>query len=378
MKVALTHDWLTGMRGGEYVLEAIIEMFPNADLFTLISIPGKVSPAISALNTHVSWLQKLPLAKSKYRSYLPLMPAAMESLDLSGHDLVVSSSHCVAKGVRKPAGTVHVSYIHAPMRYMWDRFDQYFGPGQASLPVRLAARAFRTRLQTWDRSVSGAERIDALVGNSRFIADKIRDAYGRRASVVYPFADLSRFTLPREPGSAYLIVGAFAPYKRVDLAIEAFNRMKLPLWIVGSGQDEEKLRCLAGPTVRFLGSLSNDEIARLYAVARAFVFPAEEDFGITPLEAMASGTPVIAYGSGGAMETVTGETGVFFRPQTVEAIMEAVGTVENASVRIDPDACRQRAAEFSKDRFKRELGQVIRLAWTAAGKPLSSLESVMR
>jgi glycosyltransferase involved in cell wall biosynthesis len=378
LKVALVHDWLTGMRGGEYGLEAIAEIFPRADLFTLIDVPGKISPTLSALNRHTSFLQKFPDAERRYRHFLPLMPTAIERFDLSRFDLVVSSSHCVAKGIRKRPDAVHVSYIHAPMRYIWDRYDEYFGPGKASLPVRLAARAIRARLQAWDRSTSTPERVDALVANSHFIAEQVQAAYGRPAQVIYPFADLSRFTLPRQPGSEYLMVGAFAPYKRVDLAIEAFNRLKLPLAIVGGGQDEGRIRAAAGPTIRFLGALSNSAIAEQFARCRAFVFPGKEDFGITPLESMASGAPVIAFGEGGASETVTEKTGVFFKPQTLEALMEAIVCIESGGVQPLEADCRARAALFSRARFQRELAGVIRGAWAKAGKDPEQLEERFR
>ncbi|MGZ3700027.1 MAG: glycosyltransferase, partial [Bdellovibrionota bacterium] len=229
LKVALVHDWMTGMRGGEAVFEAIAELFPRADLFTLLYVPGKVSPTITTLKRHTSWLQKVPQAEKRYRSFLPLMPKMIERFDLQGFDLVISSSHCVAKGIRKPPGAVHVSYVHAPMRYIWDRYEDYFAPGRASAPVRLAARTVRGKLQAWDRAVSGADRVDVMIANSRFIASQIRAAYGREAQVIYPFADLTRFNQPRRVGKNYLMVTAFAPYKRVDVAIEAFNRLKLPL-----------------------------------------------------------------------------------------------------------------------------------------------------
>jgi glycosyltransferase involved in cell wall biosynthesis len=378
LKVALVHDWLTGMRGGEYVLEAIAELFPRAELFTLLYVPGKIAPVLTTLKRHTSLLRKVPGAEKRYRHFLPMMPWLIERFDLSEFDLVISSSHCVAKGVRKAPGAVHVSYVHAPMRYMWDRYDEYFGPGRAPAHTRAAARAVRGRLQRWDRATSSAERVDLLVANSRFIARQIEAAYGRQARVIHPFADLSRFRLPRSPGRNYLMVGAFAPNKRVDLAIEAFNRLKLPLLIVGTGQEQDRLKKLAGPTVDFLGPLPNDAIADLYSKCRAFVFPGVEDFGITPLEAMAAGAPVIAYAEGGALETVTEKTGVFFKPQTLDALSEAVMRVESGAVTFAEADCRARAAEFTRERFQRELVAAVRDAWSAAGKDPAALEERIR
>ncbi len=377
MKVALVHDWLTGMRGGEYVLEAIAELFPKSDLFTLIQVPGAISPILSTLKIHKSWLQKVPQAEKRYRYFLPLMPQMIDRFDLTGFDLVISSSHCVAKGIRKAPGAVHVSYVHAPMRYIWDRYEDYFGPGRAKFPVRLAAAAVRKRLQDWDKSVSTAERVDAMVGNSEYIARQLRELYGRDAKVIYPFAEQSRFTKPRLPGKCYLMVGAFAPNKRVDLAIEAFTRLKLPLLIVGSGPGQKALKKIAGPTIDFLGSLSNAAIADLYSKCRAFVFPGKDDFGITPVEAMASGAPVIAFGEGGACETVTPQTGVLFTPQTVEALMEAVQKIETGAVVFSEADCRTRAALFTRERFQREFVGVVREAWAAAGKDPAPLEELL-
>ncbi len=374
IRIALVHDWLTGMRGGEYVLEAIAEMFPRSDLFTLIAIPGKLSPILTTLKRHTSWLQKIPGAEKRYRSFLPLMPRTIESFDLSEFDLIISTSHCVAKGVKKRPDAVHITYIFAPMRYMWDRFDEYFGKGKASLPVRLGAAAFRGGMQRWDREVSQPDRIDAIVTLSHFIAERIQEFYGRKSAVVYPFADLSRFELPRRAGRNYLMVGAFAPYKRVDLAIEVFNELKLPLLIVGGGQDEARLKKMAGPTVEFLGSLSNAAIADLYSKCRAFVFPGVEDFGITPLEAMASGAPVIALKQGGAVETVTSKTGIFFEEQTVEGLRAAVLEMERRHQDFDPLVCREQASHFTKERFQREFYAEIARAWQAAGKSLPLLE----
>lgn len=378
IRVALVHDWLTGMRGGEYVFDAIAELFPRTDLFTLIYVPGKISPSITALKRHTSFLQKLPDAEKRYRYFLPLMPRAIESFDLSEFDLIISSSHCVAKGVRKRPDAVHVSYVHAPMRYIWDRFDDYFGPGRSSALVRTAATVMRGRLQRWDRSVSGKDRVDLMIANSGFISKQIENAYGRESKVIYPFADLSRFNRPRAPGKNYLMVGAFAPYKRIDIAIEAFNRLKLPLLIVGGGQDEEKLRKLAGPTIEFMGQLSNDAITDLYSRCKAFVFPGLEDFGITPLEAMASGAPVIAYGEGGAAETVTEKAGVLFRPQTVEALVEAIEKVERGETGYSEADARARAREFSRERFQTEFVAAVREAWASAGKDSAELEAKLR
>lgn len=372
-RVALVHDWLTGMRGGEYVLEAIAEMFPDAEVFTLLDIPEKLSPRLAALKRHTSWLQKVPRAGKKYRHFLPLMPSMIESFDLSPFDLVISSSHCVAKGARRSPHAVHVSYVHAPMRYMWNRYDDYFGPGRSSMPVRLAARLMRKRLQNWDRRVSSKDRVDLLIGNSHYIAAQIKQAYQRDAKVIYPFADLARFHRPRQTGPNYLMVTAFAPYKRVDIAIEAFNRLKLPLLIVGSGQDEQRLRKLAGPTIRFLGSLSNDEIARLYSECKAFVFPGVEDFGITVVEALAAGAPVIALKEGGAAEIVTEKTGVFFHPQSIDTLMSAVEKLETGQICIEETACRTRAGEFSKEKFQENLKAAVSEAWQTSGKDLDSI-----
>lgn len=361
-RVALIHDWLTGMRGGESVLEGIAELYPQAELFTLLYVEGSVSPFLAHFPRHTSLLQNVPSADRRYRSFLPFMPSLIERFDLTGFDLILSSSHCVAKGVRKPPGALHVSYVHAPMRYMWDRYDDYFGPGKSTLLKRTTARLVRKRLQTWDQKVSTPERVDTLIANSHFIAEQIQTAYHRKAQVIHPFADLSRFTLPRQPGSHYLMVTAFAPYKRVDLAIQAFNQLKLPLWIVGKGQDEKALRALAGPTIEFLGGVSNAEVANLYSRCKAFVFPGVEDFGITPIEAMAAGAPILALKQGGAVETVTDQTGLFFQEQTVDALIEAIQRMESGTAQISEENCRKQAQHFTKERFQREFKEAVKKA----------------
>ena len=377
MKVALIHDWLTGMRGGEYVLEAIAEFFPSAELFTLLYVPGSVSPILLTLQRNVSWLQKVPMAEQYYRYFLPLMPTLIEKFDLSGFDLIISSSHCVAKGIRKPPHSVHISYVHAPMRYVWDRYEDYFGQGRSSWFTRMVAGGFRNYFQNWDRKVSSKDRVDCLIANSRYIAEQIRIAYFRESTVIHPFVDLNRFKLSTQKNRNYIMVGAFAPYKRVDLAIEAFNRMKLPLLIVGSGQGEARLKKMAGPTVDFLGALSNAALTDIYSKARALIFPGKEDFGITPLEAMASGTPVIAYAAGGVLDTVTEQTGIFFHSQTVDALIQAVQKLENNKLKFTSEYCRKGAMMFSKDRFQSEFLSIVQETWKKSGQSMEKLDTVV-
>lgn len=377
MRVAIVHDWLTGMRGGEYVLEAIAEIFPRANLFTLLYIPGKISPVLTTLRRNTSWLQKVPYIEKRYRNFLPLMPCAIEKFDLRDFDLVLSSSHCVAKGVRKRKDAVHISYIHAPMRYMWDRYDDYFGPGRAAPHVRLLARAIRNRMQKWDRETSSTDRIDNLIANSSFISEQIRRHYGRDSEVVHPFADIERFTSERKPSRNYIIVSAFAPYKRIDIAIEAFNKLELPLIIVGAGQEERNLQKIARSNIDFVGSLSNAAIADLYAKSRALIFPGVEDFGITPVEAMAAGSPVIAYRAGGVLDTVTEKTGIFFDKQTPDALAEAVMKFETGKVRINEEDCRLRAKEFTRQNFQQKFICIVRKEWTKAGKNVQELDELI-
>ena len=371
MRVALVHDWLTGMRGGERCLEVFCELFPDATLFTLIHVPGSVSERIERMRIRASAFSRLPGISRRYRMLLPLFPRAIERFDLTGYDLILSSSHCVAKGVRVPRGALHISYIFTPMRYVWDLYDDYFGPGQGN-PLRRAVMAMlRPRLQRWD--VAGAARVHHFVAISRYIADRVKRHYGREASVVYPPVDTARFRLGEGIGEFYLIVSAFAPYKRLDLAVQACNALRRPLKIVGTGQDERKLRVLAGPTVEFLGPRSDAEIADLYPRCRALLFPGVEDFGITPLEAMASGRPVIAYGQGGALETIVpldpaaprtpGPTGVFFGAQTVDALVAAIERFEANADRFVPEALREHALGFDRRLFTDRIEAVVAARW---------------
>lgn len=355
VRVAVVHDWLNGMRGGEAVLEAILDLYPKAEIFTLICEPDKISEKIKSHKIHTSKIQDIPGGVKNYRHFLPIMPKTIEAFDLRGFDLIISSSHCVAKGIRKPQSAVHVSYVHSPMRYIWDRFEDYFGSGRASLPVRVAANILRGKLQKWDRRTSSKENIDLILANSKFISNRILEFWGRDSRVVHPFVEFSRFQKPRQPKDFYLVFGAFAPYKRVDLAIEAFRKLQLPLVVAGGGQDLERIRGLVKDTrIELIADPSNAEVERLYSECRAMVFPGIEDFGITPLEAMAAGAPVIAIDAGGVKETVTSETGLFFTEQTVESLSSAILKLERGDFKPLEAACRRRAADFSRTRFQRE------------------------
>jgi len=380
-RVAVIHDWLNGMRGGEKVLEAILELFPTAEIFTLFYEPEKISSLIRARQVHVSPLNQVGLFRRMYRHLLPLLPWAVRTLRVREFDLILSSSHCVAKGVRKSPGAVHVSYIHAPMRYMWSRFEDYFARERVASWVRWAALFFRPFLQRWDRRVSQVDRVDQLIANSEFIAGQIQEFYGRDAKVIFPFAELSRFSGAREKLSGderyYLVVSAFAPNKRIDLAVAACARLGVRLKLVGSGQEEAQLRKMASSRIEFLGNVGNTEIATLYRQCEAFLFPGVEDFGITPLEAMASGAPVIAYQKGGACETVTPKTGVFFQDQTVEGLMKAIEEFEkNRHLYLEKD-CRDRAQEFTRAKFQARFLALVRDCWINSGRDEKDLDLIL-
>ncbi len=342
------------------MFEALLDLFPNADVFTLVYEPKLLSPRLreklSQVKVHTSVLNRFAFTRKRYRQLLPILPFLIRQFDVYPYDLVVSSSHCVAKGVRKHPEAFHLSYIHAPMRYMWDRFNDYFGPGRMGLVPTLIAKRLRPFFQAWDKATAQGDRIDVLIANSKFIAAKIKQFYERDAVVVYPFAKLERFNRPRSTGGFYLMVGAFAPYKRTDLAIEAFARLGLPLKIVGEGQDQAKLWhlkvSLNARNIEFLGNPSNEAIEALYAECKAFIFPGKEDFGITPVEAMAAGAPVIAFGEGGASETVIPETGILFKAQSVDALCEAIMEIESGRAKFDESRIRSRAQLFTQQKFK--------------------------
>jgi glycosyltransferase involved in cell wall biosynthesis len=370
VKVALVHDWLTGMRGGERCLEVFCELFPRADLFTLLHQPGAVSPTIERVAIHTSWLQFLPRATAYYRHLLPLFPLAIRQFRLAGYDLVLSSSHAVAKGVRRRGSAVHVCYCFTPMRYIWDQSPVYFPRDRFSWVSWVLVQALVRSLRTWD--VKTARGVDAFVAISDHIAAKIRAQYNRYAEVIPPPVDCGFFTPERVPphqGAAfYLLVSALVPYKRVDLAVEAFNRLQLPLVVIGSGPERSTLERRASAAITFLGWQSDAVVRDYYRRCQAVIFPGKEDFGIVPLEAQACGTPVIAFGHGGALETVIplngtapearrdrSPTGIFFYDATVEALCEAVLLARRQATAFDPIALRQHALRFDRPVFKERI-----------------------
>ena len=356
LRVALVHDWLTGMRGGEKVLESICRLFPDAPLYTLVHNPRSVSQFIESRPIHTSWIQGLPQAARRYREYLPLFPMAIEQFDFDDVDLIVSTSHCAAKSVVKTGRAAHVCYCHSPMRYAWDQFDAYFGPDRLGRWPSAAARRVMAWLARWDRDT--AHRVDMYLANSHYVAGRIARYYNRQATVLHPPVDTDFFT-PNgvTPAPDFLVVSALVPYKRVDIAIDAANRAGAPLVVVGSGPDEARLRARAGATVTFAGSLSGEALRDRYRRARAVLLPGEEDFGIVPVEAMACGRPVIALGTGGATETVIpGVTGQLVDPG-LDAFEAALRDFDDGL--FDPAVIRAHAERFATARFESAFAGVV-------------------
>jgi glycosyltransferase involved in cell wall biosynthesis len=350
VRVALVHDWLTGMRGGEKVLLSLVRLFPDATIHTLLHVKGSVAPELEARPIRTTFVQHLPGVARHYRRYLPLFPAAVGAMDLGGYDLVISSSHCVAKGARRRPGAVHVCYCFTPMRYVWDRYDDYFGPGRLSAPGRLVVPFVARRLRAWD--VRSAARVDHFVADSHYVAGRIRRYYGRDAEVILPPVDTELFTPGGNGDGGYdLIVSALAPYKRIELALEAYRGTGRPLKVVGTGPEADRLRAQAPPEAEFLGWVEDERLRDLYRACRAVVMPGVEDFGIVPLEAMACGRPAVVFGEGGGAETVThGETGVVFSEPTAAALRAAVDSLEG--IRFNTVTLRSRAEAHSRAAFE--------------------------
>jgi glycosyltransferase involved in cell wall biosynthesis len=343
------------MRGGEKVVEALCDMYPEADIFTLVYDESKVSDKIRRHKVTTSFLQRIPGAIKRYQSLLPLMPFALESFDLSGYDLIVSSESGPAKGIIPPPQAAHVCYCHSPMRYLWDHY--HFYRSNAGLASRLMLPVLAPVLRSWD--VNTSMRVDRFIANSHHVSARIGKYYRRTATVLYPPVSVDDFA-PAAPEDFYLCAGQLIPYKRIDIAVQAFSRMNRKLVVIGEGSELEKLKRMAGPTVTFLGrapfSLLKEKLAR----CRALIFPGEEDFGIVPVEAMASGRPVIAYGRGGALETVVpGLSGMLFEEQTVEALADAVREFEIKEALFRPEILRIHAEQFSVRNFTSGMQAII-------------------
>ncbi len=338
-------------------MEQLCLLYPQAHIYTLVYNPQKISPVIKRLPVKTSFIQRLPGALTRYQRYLPLFPAAIEQFDLTDYDLVISSSHCVAKGVITRPGTCHISYIHAPMRYAWDMCHQYFNPRQTGCISRQLISLLLPRLRMWDRV--SADRVDYFVANSQHTVKRVSKHYRRTSEVIYPPIDTDFFTpSDRTRQDYFLIVSALVPYKRIELAISACNELKLPLIIIGDGVRKSRLQAMATSAVKFLGYQTDEEIREHYRHCRALLFPGEEDFGIVPIEAQSCGAPVIAYGAGGALETIKEpECGLFFQEQSSDSLIQAIRRFKGMA--FDSEFIARAASSFGQERFRRRIQRLI-------------------
>jgi glycosyltransferase involved in cell wall biosynthesis len=385
MRTAIVHDWLTGLRGGEKVLDLLCEILPASDLYTLIYVKGSVTPRIESHRIVTSWLDKLPGVRHYYRWLLPLMPSAISRFRLEGYDLVVAVSHCVAHGVRVSGGTRFVCYCLTPMRYVWELSPETLSGARGRSDARGGNRwhtlrygllsLIRRRFRCWDsRAAAG---VGEYVSISRAVEERVRECYGRGSRVIPPPADVEFFRPAASPKDCYLWAGALAPYKRIDIAIDAFAELDRRLVVIGEGQDLRRARRRAGPNVTFLGRVPDDALREYYGACRALVFPGEEDFGIVPVEAQSCGRPVIAFGRGGVVDTVVplgdasgrAPTGVFFDAQTPGALAEAVRRFEANESAFEPDAIRANAERFSRERCKAALTEYLLGPGRSPGSP---------
>ena len=361
MNVALVHDYLNQYGGAERVLEALAEVFDNAPIYTLIydsKITDKIFPG---RKIQASFLQKIPFIKSHHRFFPPLMPLAVEKFDLSHYDLVISDSAAFSKGIITNPETLHICYCHTPTRYAWDDSHKYIREFNMPLLAKIFIPFFMNYLRLWDREA--AYRVDKFICNSNFVAQRIKKYYKQEAKVIYPPVDAKFFTLSDKPvGDYFLMVGRLLVYKRFDVAIEAFNKLELPLKIIGDGPERKKLQKLANWNIEFLGELPSDKIKEYYQNCQALIFPQEEDFGIVALEAMACGRPVIAYRGGGALESVKeGKTGIFFDEQTASSLIEAVKNFRSS--KFNPEIIRAHVLKFDKEIFKKKIKEFINKAY---------------
>jgi glycosyltransferase involved in cell wall biosynthesis len=374
--IGIVHEWLSAVGGSERVVEQMLRVYPTAQLYALVDfLPQAEREIFAGRQVETSFLQRMPFARKKFRGYLPLMPLAVEQFNLDAHDIIISSNHAVAKGIITRPDQLHICYAHTPIRYAWDLQHQYLRESGLTRGVRsMLARTVLHYLRMWDQL--SAQRVDVFVANSRFIAGRIRKFYGRAAEVLYPPVNVDAFSLCRKKQDFYVTASRLAPYKKVDIIVEAFRKMPdKRLVVIGDGPMFKQCAGRAPANVDMIGYQPDAVLKQHMQQAKAFIFAAEEDFGITPVEAQACGTPVLAYGRGGSLETVIdGETGSFFTEQTPEAIADLVNEWEPTADHFDPDRIRAHACGFSRSRFRRELAELVRRHWTGwREKPQSAL-----
>ncbi|WP_149707147.1 glycosyltransferase family 4 protein [Campylobacter concisus] len=361
MKKALIHDWFITYAGAEKCVESFTDIWDDVEIYSLIDFlsdadRGKI---LKGKRAHTSFIQKLPFVKDKYRNYLPLFPLAIEQFDLSGYDVVLSSSHAVAKGALTHSNQLHIAYVHTPIRYAWDLYHQYLRESGLDGGLKgMLAKYFLHKIRIWDAST--ANRVDHYVANSRYIARRIKKTYGKPSDVIYPPVDVDKFTLREAKEEFYLTASRMVPYKKIDLIVEAFSKTNKKLVVIGDGPDMAKIKSKAGKNVELLGFASDETMADLMGLAKAFVFAAEEDFGITPVEAQACGTPVICFGRGGARETVLdGESGLYFMEQNIKELLAAVAKFEQNYDKFEPIKIRENSLKFSRARFEAEIKSYV-------------------
>lgn len=370
INIGIVADWLVTYAGSEKVIKEFIDVFPSSELYSVVDFLSDSNRELfSGKKAKTTFIQKMPFAKSKYQKYLPLMPLAIEQLDMSGHDVILSSSHAVAKGILTGPDQLHISYVHSPIRYAWDLQHQYLRESGLSEGLKgFIAKYLLHKIRIWDyRTANG---VDHFIANSKFISRRIHKVYGRSSDVIYPPVDVNNFTLNENKDNYYFTASRLVPYKRIDLIVDAFNEMpEKKLVVVGDGSEMDKIKSKAKGNIEILGYQPNNIMQKHMQNAKAFVFAAEEDFGITPVEAQACGTPVIAFGKGGVLETIIPEgnqnpTGVFFDKQEPGSIIESVNKFESMQDLFEPTECRRNAEIFSEERFRTEINTYIRDKWT--------------
>lgn len=361
MKKALIHDWFSTYAGAEKCVESFTDIWDDFEIYSLIDFLSDTdrNKILKGKRAHTSFIQKLPFAKNKYRNYLSLFPLAIEQFDLSGYDVVLSSSHAVAKGVLTHSNQLHIAYVHTPIRYAWDLYHQYLRESGLDRGLKgMLAKYFLHKIRLWDAST--ANRVDRYVANSRYIARRIKKTYGKPSDVIYPPVDVDKFTLREAKEEFYLTASRMVPYKKIDLIVEAFSQTDKKLLVIGDGPDMAKIKSKAGKNVELLGFADDETMADLMGRAKAFVFAAEEDFGITPVEAQACGTPVICFGRGGARETVLdGKSGLYFMEQNAKELLAAVAKFEQNYDKFEPVKIRENSLKFSRARFEAEIKSYV-------------------